>query len=973
MASDASRRWLDETGIWSCRIKIPHPPNQAQAESSRATAEASAHPPLKNVMAPADPKSMDTQIEGTSPSSRRNKGKLAEAIQNMGGPNGGLELDLPTDPDAQATVTDFLDFTEYLPADMVRSLTLIGNLDQKYTKASMDVNDLTRLYGQLPSLPAKEKREPTTLRGEISQNLEEAVNARTASYAEACRMVENVERHYNRIKAIYAKLKSIADAYPPSREASPAPQKAKSPTLTRAPKITLHIGRGDGAPKVRKHRAPRITVPGEVLAPYELDYESYGSDSDGSSDEQFDTARETLALSLPNNGPHSGPSNGNGSRIKLKVPKRELPREKKSLKPPKETRPPGFGTNVHSQVAGISTSNALRLLEPPPPEAKLGDPLHLPWLALSDYELGLLRKKMKKNAVWSPSDTMINRELKIQGRGIEAYKAALEAAQANGEAIETPPQLTGQLVTDKGALSTEAATKCFEEAALFLTNRGMQLNEAKKLKRKMELEAAEEELQGARTKVGNVKAQMQNLFVATDNSQAPSKDEKKVIAKTPSKTPARKRKREPDGEGEGSTEGDKPAGVESAIKPTRPLLKRSKTETPVPLPQPIAAKQSTPALSEAAPSVVSEVPSVPSVQAPIPIPTLVSTPLPSHLPTLLPAPVEPPPEPSAAPLPIALPSPKKSSTPILPPAKDLKKPVIKKEIKKIEVPTATSERPRRGSTTTTAANTPITPAPVTTPVITPVLTPAITPNITPTAATAPVVPVQVVSAPVEEVLPAKRPTSSFSKAASAERQVAPVTTAVVDRPRRTSTARNTPAPQPEPRQPSKRTKRPAPGIVTKGSEDSTAVSVGKRSAATRKKAGPKKEKKDGREGSAAQEIYDEIDDEGNIIDPKEPRYCVCNRVSFGTMIGCENADVDSPTFRFHPLHAENLTSHPPRKKLKTKANKNDVSKCEKEWFHLECVHLDDIPPRTTKWYCPDCRITLGIGEKGEVNARGRKK
>lgn len=66
--------------------------------------------------------------------------------------------------------------------------------------------------------------------------------------------------------------------------------------------------------------------------------------------------------------------------------------------------------------------------------------------------------------------------------------------------------------------------------------------------------------------------------------------------------------------------------------------------------------------------------------------------------------------------------------------------------------------------------------------------------------------------------------------------------------------------------------------------------MGKRSAATRKKAGPKKEKKDGRESSAAQE-FDEVDDDGNIIDADEPRYCLCNRVSFGIMIGCENADV----------------------------------------------------------------------------------
>ena len=51
----------------------------------------------------------------------------------------------------------------------------------------------------------------------------------------------------------------------------------------------------------------------------------------------------------------------------------------------------------------------------------------------------------------------------------------------------------------------------------------------------------------------------------------------------------------------------------------------------------------------------------------------------------------------------------------------------------------------------------------------------------------------------------------------------------------------------------------------------------------------------------------------------------------------------------------------------------NVQECEKEWFHLECVGLTDIPPRTTKWYCPDCRRKLNIGQKGEVTARGKKK
>jgi hypothetical protein len=61
-------------------------------------------------------------------------------------------------------------------------------------------------------------------------------------------------------------------------------------------------------------------------------------------------------------------------------------------------------------------------------------------------------------------------------------------------------------------------------------------------------------------------------------------------------------------------------------------------------------------------------------------------------------------------------------------------------------------------------------------------------------------------------------------------------------------------------------------------------------------------------------------------DPSEPRYCVCDDISWGTMIACDNE-----------------------------------ASCEKEWFHLSCIGLDDLPPRRTKWYCPDCRKKLKLG------------
>ncbi|KAN0047676.1 hypothetical protein ACTA71_002061 [Dictyostelium dimigraforme] len=54
------------------------------------------------------------------------------------------------------------------------------------------------------------------------------------------------------------------------------------------------------------------------------------------------------------------------------------------------------------------------------------------------------------------------------------------------------------------------------------------------------------------------------------------------------------------------------------------------------------------------------------------------------------------------------------------------------------------------------------------------------------------------------------------------------------------------------------------------------------------------------------------------IDPNEPTYCFCNRVSFGEMVGCENPD------------------------------------CKIEWFHFECVGLTSTPKG--KWYCPDVSI-----------------
>lgn len=53
------------------------------------------------------------------------------------------------------------------------------------------------------------------------------------------------------------------------------------------------------------------------------------------------------------------------------------------------------------------------------------------------------------------------------------------------------------------------------------------------------------------------------------------------------------------------------------------------------------------------------------------------------------------------------------------------------------------------------------------------------------------------------------------------------------------------------------------------------------------------------------------------IDPNEPTYCLCEQVSYGEMICCDN------------------------------------DKCTIEWFHFSCVDLHHKPKG--KWYCPKCR------------------
>ncbi|XP_017784516.1 PREDICTED: inhibitor of growth protein 1 isoform X1 [Nicrophorus vespilloides] len=85
---------------------------------------------------------------------------------------------------------------------------------------------------------------------------------------------------------------------------------------------------------------------------------------------------------------------------------------------------------------------------------------------------------------------------------------------------------------------------------------------------------------------------------------------------------------------------------------------------------------------------------------------------------------------------------------------------------------------------------------------------------------------------------------------------------------------------------------------------------------TNNKAGSKKGKKKTKSNQVQREETPPREEE-TTIDPDEPTYCLCDQISYGEMIMCDN----------------------------------DL--CPIEWFHFSCVTLTTKPKG--RWYCPKCR------------------
>lgn len=98
------------------------------------------------------------------------------------------------------------------------------------------------------------------------------------------------------------------------------------------------------------------------------------------------------------------------------------------------------------------------------------------------------------------------------------------------------------------------------------------------------------------------------------------------------------------------------------------------------------------------------------------------------------------------------------------------------------------------------------------------------------------------------------------------------------------------------------------------------------------------------------------------VDPNEPRYCYCDNVSFGEMIGCEVSPLASNNSK--PILTGDSIFCP---------YQNDDCP-HGGWFHLTCVGMNTAPK--DKWWCSSCKPAdenaIGGSSRGK-KGRSKKK
>ncbi|RPA99813.1 hypothetical protein L873DRAFT_1682963 [Choiromyces venosus 120613-1] len=367
------------------------------------------------------------------------------------------------DPDAVNITREFIDFTEFLPADMYRSLQLIRSLRKKAADYSRDVDLLCKEFANLPErsrilppsldipladyvCPPMSERE-TELRIRISQAIKGAKFAQQEAKAEATRASQNINLHHARIVAIYGALCKIK--IPPDEPE----QKPVGGQQTDVKKIKIRIPSQKATPAGRHPRLRGSTSLAQTSRSRQKQRERNHRDEDGDDNEWED---------IP-----STPYNYE------KIKKKKKLHGGMSRRGPKNNSESPF-------VGGAKARNE---------DGSLIPNSMLPWNRLTNEELAKLRKRMKKNSGWTPSVTMIIRELETLGRGPK-HKEKYED-QWGGKRGDEFLKIYGP--EDGGIGDPEKIAP--DDGAGVRENKGMKLNRAKKRKREEERKEKEKELE----------------------------------------------------------------------------------------------------------------------------------------------------------------------------------------------------------------------------------------------------------------------------------------------------------------------------------------------------------------------------------------------------------------------------------------------------------------------------------------------
>ncbi|KAF3123644.1 Inhibitor of growth member, variant 2 [Orbilia oligospora] len=357
-----------------------------------------------------------------------------------------------SNPDAHSIVSEYIDYTEYLHCDIARSLSLIHKLDYDYGVCAAAVHEVATEYcalaegGDQPLLNTETAL--TGRLGDIRKGIANPLNSgladREESVAEAVRLYETVDRHFNRLSDIIRRLQKI----------NVVPRQSLAPELSR-----------DRGPSNQGDAQMRITL-------------------------RLDGQRRASLPSLSRHQTPRTPSvsvrNSTASRKKSAtrlVDEKAITRKSSSSKT-------ALTYSNSSQQMVLESSSESDWDDPPNPRAVISeadrksslthcsseDGRRLPWFELQPLELAVLRKRMKKNSSWQPSDAMMLKQLEMLGRGVRGFRKWARRTGQNRADIE-------KVLEGGEGLTSGIAIGALKRSQ---DNKGMRLNVMKRAKRERE-------------------------------------------------------------------------------------------------------------------------------------------------------------------------------------------------------------------------------------------------------------------------------------------------------------------------------------------------------------------------------------------------------------------------------------------------------------------------------------------------------